>query len=659
MTCSRNQTILRFGWSLSAVLCGFFLPGTILADPLGAGGGTIYRLTESKSTFQRGCFPPCMCPIWEGRPVRGTLRLTYTGNDGSMDVYAVQDVNWVLPYSDLELWMTGSGTYRIGSPGPLTVLQHRIELDLEVGDDPAEHYDSGLVNVGNFPDIDITVSIHGMFCLDTAIHLDARAVPNSEIISYNMLGGSTFQRGCFDPCDCLLEEERPVVGRFDLVPLADNSLFRDFGLVNLTWQVLPSSNTAGDTIPIKGVGMYSVGGEFAAQHRLSLELAVGDDPLTHYDSGWAIGGTTFPTLDIVVSINGIECYDTVIHALAGPKNGAVCGGFAGIPCPPGQFCKYAAGECCCDFQGVCQSIPEACITLWDPVCGCDGATYGNECEADHAGVAIDYLGECHNACSATNTDPCVKVVLDMDGATPGIQSTINVPEGTTVVRDVAVYVLDPSESHSMWGIGYIGGLDRGIAFGHTPADADNQGHVIGVKTHAGAPVNPQNTQLIFPAMDKGFEGAEIQYVEINATQPATIPANPLQPIFHADVMLRGAQAGDVFGFYVLDFVSVWSGGSSGAFSTQDGMSLDTGGDAVADGTQTAMGVDPDAPVGVPPGSFRVDYIDGPPSGGPATITVVAGPNPIPTVSELGAYVMSALILAAGGVILHRRRQMSR
>ncbi len=75
-----------------------------------------------------------------------------------------------------------------------------------------------------------------------------------------------------------------------------------------------------------------------------------------------------------------------------------CGGIAGIPCPdPDDFCRFKPGTCqVADNAGVCTDPPEACITLYDPVCGCDGRTYGNDCEALRERVQIDHDGPCRS-----------------------------------------------------------------------------------------------------------------------------------------------------------------------------------------------------------------------------------------------------------------------
>ena len=36
----------------------------------------------------------------------------------------------------------------------------------------------------------------------------------------------------------------------------------------------------------------------------------------------------------------------------------------------------------------------ACITLYDPVCGCNDVTYGNSCEAECAGITDYVKGPC-------------------------------------------------------------------------------------------------------------------------------------------------------------------------------------------------------------------------------------------------------------------------
>ncbi len=218
----------------------------------------------------------------------------------------------------------------------------------------------------------------------------------------------------------------------------------------------------------------------------------------------------------------------------------------------------------------------------------------------------------------------VIVIVDMNAVAPGIQSSISVPAGTDIVRDVAVYIFDPLGQRSVWSLGFLGGIDRGLGFGHTPAPDEHQGSVSGMRGRVGTPVNPFNVGWLEPYLDEAFAGPEVQYLEFGAMGPATIGAAPTAPIFRVDIELTGAQAGDRFGFYLVDFVTVWSGGSNGVFSTTGPfLPLDTGGDAVPDGTNTLWGIDPDPAIPVPPAAYLVDYIDGPPGGGPAVIEVVA------------------------------------
>jgi hypothetical protein len=81
----------------------------------------------------------------------------------------------------------------------------------------------------------------------------------------------------------------------------------------------------------------------------------------------------------------------------GAATGAMCGGIAGIQCADASdYCHYADGECSsiADAAGTCTKRPEMCTTIYQPVCGCDGKTYGNSCEAAREGVSVAAQGEC-------------------------------------------------------------------------------------------------------------------------------------------------------------------------------------------------------------------------------------------------------------------------
>jgi hypothetical protein len=80
---------------------------------------------------------------------------------------------------------------------------------------------------------------------------------------------------------------------------------------------------------------------------------------------------------------------------SGRKEGELCGGIAGFVCAGGLFCEHPAGSCrVADGAGTCKRLPQACDAIFSPACGCDGKTYGNDCERQLAGVPLDHAGAC-------------------------------------------------------------------------------------------------------------------------------------------------------------------------------------------------------------------------------------------------------------------------
>lgn len=96
-------------------------------------------------------------------------------------------------------------------------------------------------------------------------------------------------------------------------------------------------------------------------------------------------------LSLIASLSG--CDETL---------GQPCGGMQGKSCGLNEFCDYDTSAQCgaADQTGVCAKTPGVCADIYAPVCGCDDKTYGNECEANRAGVSVAKAGSCEGGADA-------------------------------------------------------------------------------------------------------------------------------------------------------------------------------------------------------------------------------------------------------------------
>jgi len=111
-----------------------------------------------------------------------------------------------------------------------------------------------------------------------------------------------------------------------------------------------------------------------------------------FDPVCATDGRTYACGEVDAWCHGVE--------VAHPGECEVNTCRADADCPRGQSC--ANGAC----------TPVACPDLYAPVCGADGRTYGNACEARANHVEIAYDGECNDAACRSNANCAAGLVCD-------------------------------------------------------------------------------------------------------------------------------------------------------------------------------------------------------------------------------------------------------
>ena len=103
-------------------------------------------------------------------------------------------------------------------------------------------------------------------------------------------------------------------------------------------------------------------------------------------------GITYQNACVAESMNATVAY----QGRCVPGGQRLCGDWVGDTCAATEYCLFEPATDCdyADASGVCTPRPQVCTRELNTVCGCNGETYSNPCDAASNGTSVASYGAC-------------------------------------------------------------------------------------------------------------------------------------------------------------------------------------------------------------------------------------------------------------------------